>query len=77
MRLFNTLPHAVDAPYDSPRAGALSICFEGTRVSILDKVIDWMKKPELETPQIFCVNGMAGIEKSTLACIACRRAALL
>lgn len=75
--MFNSLPRAVDALYDSQREGAPTICFKGTRVAILDQVIEWMKNTSPETPQIYWINGMAGIGKSTVACTACKRAVLL
>ena len=64
----NKIPHVVGAGYDSIRSNAPSRCFEGTRTAILEKIRDWLDRPISDTTvQIYWVNGLAGIGKSTLA----------
>ena len=64
----NKIPHVEGAGYDSIRSNAASRCFEGTRTAILENIRAWLNQPISDTTaQIYWVNGLAGIGKSTLA----------
>ncbi|KJA14825.1 hypothetical protein HYPSUDRAFT_80696 [Hypholoma sublateritium FD-334 SS-4] len=61
----NNLPRANEASFSSGRIGAPSLCFAGTRETILKTVQDWLV--DKTRPNVFWLNGLAGIGKSTIA----------
>ncbi|KAF8629283.1 hypothetical protein AX15_003530 [Amanita polypyramis BW_CC] len=65
--LVTKLPRAVEAGYNSGRAGGPSSCLEGTRVAILETVKSWVTNSDSSQPRLFWLNGLAGIGKSTVA----------
>ena len=42
-------------------------CFEGTRTAVLTEIYSWYKRPHDLQSQIYVLNGLAGIGKSTIA----------
>ncbi|KAF8179114.1 hypothetical protein BJ912DRAFT_644648 [Pholiota molesta] len=60
----NQLPRAKEASFNSGRAGAPSLCFAGTRTAIMKVIGDWLK--DEAQPDLFWLNGLAGIGKSTI-----------
>ncbi|KAF9503562.1 hypothetical protein BS47DRAFT_788982 [Hydnum rufescens UP504] len=69
-----SLPRANLAAYDSGREDALSLCLEGTRVSILAEIMSWLERTESGTPPVYWLMGLAGIGKSTIAKTVAERA---
>jgi hypothetical protein len=65
--LVNRLPRAVQASYNSGRAGGPTTCFEDTRVAVLKTIKAWISDSDKSLPSVFWLNGMAGIGKSTIA----------
>ncbi|RAH46751.1 WD40 repeat domain-containing protein [Aspergillus brunneoviolaceus CBS 621.78] len=59
------LPVAAEAIYGSFERRYEELCFEGTRIEKLEKIVSWVDDPEGE--QFFWLNGMAGTEKSTIS----------
>jgi WD40 repeat protein len=59
------LPRAKEASFSSGRSGAPSLCFTGTRKTILKTITDWLE--DEAQPTLFWLNGLAGIGKSTIA----------
>ena len=45
--------------------GKLLLCFKDTRVTVLDKIMNWINDPS--SPPIFWLHGLAGTGKSTIA----------
>ena len=65
--LVNRLPRAMQAGYNSGRAGGPLSCFAGTRVAVLETVKAWLVDSNESQPRVFWLNGLAGIGKSTIA----------
>ena len=42
-------------------------CLDGTRIEILNEIVDWMNNKDTTTPRIFWLYGQAGKGKSTIA----------
>ncbi|KLO15722.1 hypothetical protein SCHPADRAFT_246730 [Schizopora paradoxa] len=63
--LVNSLRRAHSASYDSARTRKFECCFPGTRLAVLEKIKNWMT--DREQPNIFWLQGLAGIGKTTIA----------
>lgn len=61
----NSLPYAVDAPFDSYYRQHEPTCLENTRVDVLQQIFDWADGQDERC--IFWLNGLAGTGKSTIA----------
>lgn len=70
-RLNNTfiesLPRAKYASYRSERPDSPSNCLEGTRTGILDTISDWTHSSDGDSSNIFFLNGIAGVGKTSIA----------
>ena len=42
-------------------------CLDGTRVEILQEIVDWINDPDVNVPRIFWLHGQAGRGKSAIA----------
>ena len=62
---YGRLPIAQGAAFDSYEEGQNAQCLPGTRVKLLQLIIDWFNNPD--SKQIYWVNGMAGTGKSTIS----------
>ena len=63
--LIDKLPHVMQATHRSNRVKDMSPCFEGTRISVLDKIKAWINSDDGEC--VFWLNGMAGSGKTAIA----------
>ena len=61
-----SLPRAKSASHQAAKS-ASAICLPGTRISVLQKIDDWVKSTDPDVPRVFWLNGMAGTGKSTIA----------
>lgn len=61
------IPRAKLASYRSGRANPPNSCFEGTRTQMLSDLVTWIDDKDLKSPRIYCLNGIAGIGKTTIA----------
>ncbi|KAL5606417.1 uncharacterized protein BROUX77_003610 [Berkeleyomyces rouxiae] len=69
--IFNALPIAVGASFDSFHEGYNQVCFPNTRAELLQDIQKWSTDPSSKT--LFWLNGMAGTGKSTISRIICRQ----
>src|SRR5438128_2155226 len=42
-------------------------CLDGTRIEILNEIVDWINNSDAATPRIFWLSGQAGKGKSAIA----------
>ncbi|TVY71375.1 Vegetative incompatibility protein HET-E-1 [Lachnellula suecica] len=63
--LLNSLPYAIDAPFNSYRRQHESLCLADTRVNLLNQIYSWADRGDDRL--IFWLNGLAGTGKSTIA----------
>lgn len=61
------LPRASAAAWNSYTNAARPTCFEGTRTTVLSQIYSWMGSTDENEPQIYTLDGLAGIGKSTVA----------
>ncbi|KAH8705555.1 WD40-repeat-containing domain protein [Talaromyces proteolyticus] len=66
------LPYAVDAPFNSYKKQHDPACLPNTRVDVLEKISEWMRKEDEQG--LFWLNGLAGTGKSTIARTIARKA---
>lgn len=69
-----SLPRSKYASHNSERPDKPPTCFEGTRANIIEDVFDWIYDPT--TDQIFFLNGIAGVGKTTIASTVAEKAHL-
>lgn len=62
-----TLPRSKYASHTSERPDRPSTCFEGTRTAVIDMIFNWIYDPDPVSDQIFFLNGIAGVGKTTIA----------
>ena len=67
--VLNSCRHAHEAGY---RHGNRNGCLKGTRESVLDKIERWAR--DFSASPVFCLNGLAGTGKSTIAQTVAERA---
>jgi hypothetical protein len=60
-----TLPHAVDAPFNAFAKQHEPVCLPDTRVNILDEIYSWADGQDERC--VFWLSGLAGTGKSTIA----------
>ena len=65
-QLIRSLPRAESAAWDSYTNQARPTCFEGTRTAVLEEIYSWYEGSDGQT-QIYVLEGLAGIGKSTVA----------
>ena len=65
-QLIKNLPRADSAAWDSYTNQARPTCFEGTRSAVLREIYSWYEGSDGQT-QIYVLEGLAGIGKSTVA----------
>ncbi|KAF7507209.1 hypothetical protein GJ744_010891 [Endocarpon pusillum] len=63
--LLNSLPYAVDAPFDSYQRQHEPVCLTDTRVNLLKEIYSWADGKDERL--IFWLHGLAGTGKSTIA----------
>jgi len=63
--LLNSLPYAVDAPFNSYQRQHEPVCLTDTRVNLLKEIYSWADGKDERL--IFWLNGLAGTGKSTIA----------
>jgi hypothetical protein len=63
--LLNSLPYAVDAPFNSYQRQHEPVCLADTRVNLLREIYSWADGKDERL--IFWLNGLAGTGKSTIA----------
>ncbi|KAL4067476.1 hypothetical protein V8B97DRAFT_928173 [Scleroderma yunnanense] len=56
------MPYAASAGLDTSKK-----CLEGTRVEILNEVVDWINNRDVDAPRVFWLSGQAGKGKSAIA----------
>ena len=71
------LPHVDEAHYDHASRQGAPTCVPGSRDALLEKIQDWSKNLEKESPPIFWLSGIAGAGKSTVAQTVCVNATKL
>lgn len=62
-----SLPRAESAAWDSYTNETHPTCFEGTRTAVLEEIYSWIGSPIEGQPQMYVLDGLAGIGKSTVA----------
>ncbi|KAJ7676548.1 hypothetical protein DFH06DRAFT_1428079, partial [Mycena polygramma] len=66
--LLQRLPVAKQARHDSGRRAGPTKCFPGTRTNVLNDIKSWLAGTHRESrSQVYWLNGLAGIGKSTIA----------
>lgn len=63
--MLNSLPYAVDAPFNSYQRQHEPVCLADTRVNLLKEIYSWADGKDERL--IFWLNGLAGTGKSTIA----------
>jgi hypothetical protein len=63
--LLNSLPYAIDAPFNSYQRQHEPVCLADTRVNLLKEIYSWADGKDERL--IFWLNGLAGTGKSTIA----------
>ncbi|KAL2829876.1 putative wd40 protein [Aspergillus pseudoustus] len=63
--LQNSLDPVKEASFDSYREDGEDECLKGTRIELLEEIENWGRSQS--SPCIFCLEGMAGTGKSTIA----------
>jgi hypothetical protein len=63
--LLNSLPYAIDAPFNSYQRQHEPVCLTDTRVNLLKEIYSWADGKDERL--IFWLNGLAGTGKSTIA----------
>ncbi|TGZ83504.1 hypothetical protein EX30DRAFT_368854 [Ascodesmis nigricans] len=66
-RFLRELPRAKGAAFDSQLWAHKSKCLQGTRVDLLNDIMEWCRS-SASRPCIYWLSGMAGMGKSTIAC---------
>lgn len=74
MANLNSLPRAKLASYRSGRPNPPNPCFEGTRTQILQDIATWVAHNDPSLPRVYCLNGIAGVGKTTIARTVAERA---
>lgn len=69
--VFQRLPYALDAPFNSYVKQYSSTCLPSTRVGLLEEIYNWVDSQDGQC--IFWLNGLAGTGKSTIARTVARR----
>ncbi|PVH67344.1 HET-domain-containing protein, partial [Cadophora sp. DSE1049] len=69
--VFQRLPYALDAPFNSYAKQDSSTCLPNTRVGLLEEIYNWVDSEDERC--IFWLNGLAGTGKSTIARTVARR----
>lgn len=65
--LLESLPRAKYASYKCERPDKPTKCFEGTRTGIIETIGQWIHDPNPASPNIYFMNGIAGVGKTTIA----------
>ncbi len=63
--LNRTIPVVPESGYDTLLLHSPARCLKGTRVTVLDSIMDWFRSPN--SVPVYWVSGLAGIGKSTIA----------
>ena len=63
--LLNSLPYAIDAPFNSYQRQHEPLCLANTRVNLLKEIYSWADGEDERL--IFWLSGLAGTGKSTIA----------
>lgn len=66
-QLLQNLTRAKTAEFDYEHPDKHQNCFEGTRTGILQDIKDWIANTKPGVERIFCLKGIAGVGKSTVA----------
>jgi hypothetical protein len=59
--------HRAPAHWNAGKRSHSTGCLEGTRITLLQQIMDWIQSHDPTSPRIYWINGLAGIGKSTVA----------